>query len=268
MPASDSLNASQNVIVSAYAASALFSVTVFCDFSAPLPGGTPMLSPLSSLAKFCAFPPRLPHRNFTLFLRFIAVFSHFSRCTSYKHHTTVFRLRSFAHSHLSEHCTAFLRLILPHRPAIPCRAHFFHFPRLACTFVLVASPTTTKIAPRSTRAPAIFVIFCTVSKMFHVKPLRPSGEVLFFAAAMFHVKHCDPNHLHITSFFRIQLETSGAACYNSLAVKIELRLGKQVACGKNHFHSQSKGRCRQDHHLRQPHRGAGRTEKARSAVRF
>ena len=42
MPASDSLNASQNVIVSAYAASALFSVTVFCDFSAPLSGGTPM----------------------------------------------------------------------------------------------------------------------------------------------------------------------------------------------------------------------------------
>lgn len=161
MPASDSLNASQNVIVSAYTASALFSVTVFCDFSAPLSGGTPMLSPLSSLAKFCAFPPRLPHRNFAFFLRFIAAFSHFSRCTSYKHHTTVFRLRSFAHSHLSEHCTAFLRLILPHRPAIPCRAHFFHFPHLACTFVLVTSPTTTKIAPRSTRAP------CNIRHFLH-----------------------------------------------------------------------------------------------------
>lgn len=140
MPASDSLNASQNVIVSAYAASALFSVTVFCDFSAPLPSGTPMLSHLSFLAKFCAFPPRLPHRNFAFFLRFIAVFSHFSRCTSYKHHTTVFRLRSFAHSHLSEHCIAFLRLILPHRPATPCRAPFFPFSASRLYFCLSHKP--------------------------------------------------------------------------------------------------------------------------------
>ena len=68
--------------------------------------------------------------------------------------------------------------------------------------------------------------------MFHVKPLRPSGEVLFFAAAMFHVKHCDPNHLHITSFFRIQLETSGAACYNSLAVKIISIVNQKGGVGK------------------------------------
>lgn len=228
-----------------------------------------MLSPLSSLAKFCAFPPRLPHRNFAFFLRFIAVFSHFSRCTSYKHHTTVFRLRSFAHSHLSEHCTAFLRLILPHRPATPCRAHFFHFPRLACTFVLVASPTTTKIAPRSTRSPCNIRHFlhCFQNVSRETSPSQRRGS-LFCRRNVSRETIADPNHLHITSFFRIQLETSGAACYNSLAVKIELRLGKQVACGKNHFHSQSKGRCRQDHHLRQPHRGAGRTGKARSAVRF
>lgn len=122
MPASDSLNTSQNVIVSACAVSALFSVTVFCDFSAPLSGGTPMLSPLSSLQNFALF--LLDYH--TAILRSFALytaFSHFSRYTSYKHHTTVFRLRTFAHSHLSEHCIAFLRLILPHNdlqhPAAP-----------------------------------------------------------------------------------------------------------------------------------------------------